>query len=89
MSTTTVGDPDVDPRVDVGVEVRRVKASLRALAPEAVPERVPGHMLAGLSRDLGCIERQAAGMRLVLAKALADSGAWKVAGVDPRRAWTR
>lgn len=74
MSTTTVGDPDVDPRVDVGVEVRRVKASLRALAPEVVPERVPGHMLARLSRDLGCIERQAAGMRLVLCRSRALPG---------------
>lgn len=80
MSATTVDDPYPDSGVDVAAEVRRVKAALRALAPEVVPERVPGHMLAGLSRDLGCIERQAAGMRLVLAKALADSGAWKAAG---------
>ncbi len=57
-----------------------VDALLAALAPDLAPERVPGRRIGSVVTALGAIERRARGLRLVLRKAAADTGAWKAAG---------
>ncbi|HXH57408.1 hypothetical protein [Iamia sp.] len=73
--------------VDLAAQLAAIDAELAALGPELVPERVPGHALAGVVKALGRIKRRAGGAQLVLTKAAADAGAWKPSGCRSPEEW--
>jgi len=86
MSTSTATD-DPATAADAVTRLGELEAAMVALAPALAPERLPGHMVGRTVRSLGRIERCAAGARLILAKAAADSGAWKAAGCRTPQEW--
>ena len=72
---------------DAIARLAALEADMIALTPALVPERLAGHLVGRTVRSLGRIERCAAGARLVLAKAAAESGAWKAAGCRSPQEW--